>query len=559
MTTLQMGEALKELIREAQHRIATALGVDEQRRAETVLAMQKSNARRAPGYWIQLFLSMGIATLGLVLGSTAVVIGAMLVSPLMGPLIELGMGFAVGSSLLVIRAFLRVILSVLLVVIGAMLFTLALPFHEVTSEIASRAAPTALDLLVAIFCALTATYTTVRPGADSIAAAAGTAIGIALVPPLCTIGFGLGTGSFSIAGGAALLFIANLSAILVFAVLSFFVLGFNQVDAEAVEQGFLTEDDTRTDKLAARAHRLLSNVFGSRYGMAMRLVIPAVFLAAVYIPLLRALDEVTWEVRTRDAIRRILAAESPGAVQTSVVVDRHTVGLRLLVIGSSARAANLETVLEARIAEAAGVMPTVSVVPVADARTLAATAAAEIHPQATAFTEPLSEVSQHLGTALGAVWPAPAGRLAGWEVSIAPRVAPTVVVRHVGPPLGDVGSALLSQALAARLGTTVRLRDVPIDTVAIAMRSGRETVWADSALALLDAVVATDSVVACLRAPSTGRGSRSADRAMLDKLMATNAGRAGRISLGATGSWTIRAAVGHCASAAADTGSRARK
>ena len=94
------------------------------------------------------------------------------------------------DRLLVLRAALRVVLSVLLVVTGAALLVLALPFHEITSEIATRVAPTALDLLVAVFCALTAAYTTVRPGSDTTAAAAGTAIGIALVPPLCTVGFG---------------------------------------------------------------------------------------------------------------------------------------------------------------------------------------------------------------------------------------------------------------------------------------------------------------------------------------------------------------------------------
>ena len=138
---------------------------------ETVVALLANNARRVPGYWIQLFLSMGIATLGLVLDSTAVVIGAMLVSPLMGPIIELGMGFAVGSSLLVLQALLRVAISIVVVIAGAAVLVLALPFHEITPEIAMRVAPTALDLLVAIFCALTAAYTTVRPGSDTTAAA----------------------------------------------------------------------------------------------------------------------------------------------------------------------------------------------------------------------------------------------------------------------------------------------------------------------------------------------------------------------------------------------------
>src|SRR5690348_11517762 len=142
----------RSFIEAAQHRAASALGVDELARTETVVAMLDNNRRRAPGYWIQLTLAMGIATLGLVLGSTAVVIGAMLVSPLMGPIVELGMGLAVGSPFLALRALLRVVLSIVVVVAGAAVMTLALPFQEMTGEIAARTAPTALDLLVAVFC-----------------------------------------------------------------------------------------------------------------------------------------------------------------------------------------------------------------------------------------------------------------------------------------------------------------------------------------------------------------------------------------------------------------------
>jgi hypothetical protein len=106
---------VRAAIEAIQHRVATTLGVDESARTETVVAMLRNNRRRAPGYWIQLTLAMGIATVGLVLNSTAVVIGAMLVSPLMGPIVELGMGFAVGSPLLTLRASLRTFLSIVIV------------------------------------------------------------------------------------------------------------------------------------------------------------------------------------------------------------------------------------------------------------------------------------------------------------------------------------------------------------------------------------------------------------------------------------------------------------
>jgi len=401
--------------RRVQDYLAARLGVDHEHRVETVVSMLRHNARSVPGYWIQLTLSMGIATLGLVLGSTAVVIGAMLVSPLMGPIIELGMGFAVGSSLLVMRASLRVALSILVVVAGSALLTVSMPFHEMTAEIATRTAPTALDLLVAAFCALTASYITVRPGSDSTAAAAGTAIGIALVPPLCVIGFGLGTFSAATAGGAALLFTANLSAILVLSVLSFFLLGYNQVDAEMVERDFIAPPSTRSDRIAYRVHRSIHRAFGSRYGGVMRVLVPTTFLAMVFVPLRQALTDVTWEVRTRDAIRRIVRSEDPDAMQTSLTVDRSALAIRLLVIGTPERARSLEDTLAARVERAVGVTPIVSVIAVSNDRMMRDAAATDSRSAVARPTEPvIPELGDRIGGCCATRFPAkPAYCLAG--------------------------------------------------------------------------------------------------------------------------------------------------
>ena len=433
------------LSRRVQHRLASGIGVDDAKRMETVVAMLANNARRAPGYWIQLILAMGIATLGLVLSSTAVVIGAMLVSPLMGPIIELGMGFAVGSSILVMRASMRVLMSVVVVVAGAALMTMALPFHELTVEITTRTAPTALDLLVAAFCALTATYTTVRPGADSTAAAAGTAIGIALVPPLCVIGFGLGTFAPAVAGGASLLFTANLSAILVLSVVSFLLLGFNQVDAEIVERDFIDRTDTRSDVLAFRVSRTIHKAFGSRYGVAMRVLIPAVFLAIIFVPLRRALTEVTWEVRTRDAVRRIVKDVSPHAMQTSLTVDRNALDIRLIVIATSKEARTIEDTLIARVTRAVGVRPGVSVVGVPDGRMLREVAAASQKPAAS--PAPVGTLRERTGNAIYAEFPVEAGRLITWELVVVPGDTAVITAYHIGPPLGGIGAALLGREI----------------------------------------------------------------------------------------------------------------
>jgi uncharacterized hydrophobic protein (TIGR00271 family) len=171
-----------------QNRLSTLLGCAPNVRAPVVAAMLRRDASEATGYWLQLVVSIGIATLGLVLGSTAVIIGAMLIAPLMKPIVNLGMGLAVGSPFLVLRSGGRVALSVAAAISFSALLTRMLPFHELTAEISARTAPTALDLFAAAFCALAGVYASMRPSSDVAATAAGTSIGISLVPPLCASG-----------------------------------------------------------------------------------------------------------------------------------------------------------------------------------------------------------------------------------------------------------------------------------------------------------------------------------------------------------------------------------
>jgi uncharacterized hydrophobic protein (TIGR00271 family) len=516
--------------------------VDEQKRTDTVMAMHANNARRAPGYWLQLILSMGIATLGLVLDSTAVVIGAMLVSPLMGPIIELGMGFAVGSSLLVIRAFFRVAISLLVVVAGAAILTMALPFHQITREISTRTAPTALDLIVAIFCALAAAYATMRNSSDSTVAAAGTAIGIALVPPLCTVGFGIGTGGAAVATGAALLLTANLSAIVVFAGLAFFALGFNQVDAVSIESRF--QEHGRADHAASAANRTLRRVFSSRFGPAMRVAIPLGVMAMVAVPLSHALDDVTWEIRTRDAIRRVLEREVPGAVQTSVSVDRHAIALRLLLVGSIEDAASAERLVRQRVGEASGVEPAVSVIPVADSRLLAAAAKAEASAPSVTPAAATNELKAGVGRSLVALWPPAAGEIVGWQLTLSAAGPATLLVRHLGAPLGDAALAMLGSAVSAQTSVPLRARDVAFRSAAL-VRRGSDPAWADSAESLIAAITGTvDTVTACMQAPRRLTSAR--DRAMLARLRRAAVARPTRLVVSDSLAWSIRAAVGSC-------------
>ncbi len=248
-------------VRTTQDRLLHLLGSSVEHRPALVAGMLARNANEATSYWLQLVVSIGIATLGLVVGSVAVIIGAMLVAPLMGPIIALAMGLAAGSPFLVLRAAGRIALSVVAAIAGAAMITVLLPFHELNSEIAARTSPTVLDLLTAAFCALAGVYASVRPGSDTATTAAGTSIGISLVPPLCASGYGFGTGAWPVAGGAALLFLTNLVAIIVVGTLSFVAAGFNRVDATVLERDELAKNQTAA--VTAAVARRLAGLFES--------------------------------------------------------------------------------------------------------------------------------------------------------------------------------------------------------------------------------------------------------------------------------------------------------
>lgn len=152
----------------------------------------------------------GIATLGLLQSSTAVVIGAMLISPLMSPIAALGFGFASIDGQRIRDAAKVVLVGALIGIATGMLLTLISPIRTATPEILARTEPTLLDLGVALLSGIAGGYATVRGKGGT---AIGVAIATALMPPLATVGYGLGVMNPAYALGAFLLFLTNLAAI----------------------------------------------------------------------------------------------------------------------------------------------------------------------------------------------------------------------------------------------------------------------------------------------------------------------------------------------------------
>ena len=160
----------------------------------------------SPRYAFMILMSAGIAVLGLLLSSPAVVIGAMLISPLMGPIVGLGFALATVDSREIRRTLFTLAAGALIAILFTAFIVLLSPLQTVTSEIAARTRPNLFDLMVALFSALAGAYAMLRGKAGTIV---GVAIATALMPPLATVGFGVATRNATVAGGAFLLFFTN--------------------------------------------------------------------------------------------------------------------------------------------------------------------------------------------------------------------------------------------------------------------------------------------------------------------------------------------------------------
>ncbi|CAA6827299.1 MAG: Unknown protein [uncultured Sulfurovum sp.] len=174
-----------------------------------------------------LILATMIATFGLYINSASVIIGAMLLAPLMQPIVGLSMGLLRQDIGLFMNGARAVFMGVLAVVFTAMLISWILPLEQLTSEMNGRLSPTILDLFVAIVSGVAAAYA--KSNEKIVGSLAGVAIAVALVPPLAVSGIGLGWGEWSMFSSALLLFITNLVGIVLAASLTFLMLGFSPV------------------------------------------------------------------------------------------------------------------------------------------------------------------------------------------------------------------------------------------------------------------------------------------------------------------------------------------
>ncbi|MBW4634224.1 MAG: DUF389 domain-containing protein [Iphinoe sp. HA4291-MV1] len=175
-------------------------------------------------YLVLILGSCVIATLGLLSNSAAVIIGAMIIAPLMLPIRGLAFGALEGDVVLFRKAFTAIVVGTALATTLALLVGYFVGLPEFGSEIISRSKPNLLDLGIAVAAGGISGFAKVQPKIS--ASLAGTAIAVALMPPICVVGLGLSQGSLALSIGATLLYLTNLLGITLSCMLTFLLTGY---------------------------------------------------------------------------------------------------------------------------------------------------------------------------------------------------------------------------------------------------------------------------------------------------------------------------------------------
>lgn len=272
-------------------------------RDATIEAVKKDINFKGHTAWILIF-SIFVASIGLNVSSTAVVIGAMLISPLMGPIVGIGLSVAINDVETLRRSLINLGVMVFLSVLTAFLYFTISPLTEETPELLARTYPTILDVLIAIFGGLGLIVAKTKSG--TIASVIfGVAIATALMPPLCTVGYGLAVGNGEYALGAMYLFSINA----VFIALSTFIV------SKILRFPLVRYANSKRRKRTAQIASLI----------AIAVMVPSVWL------FLNLLDQQVFETKTKEFVKNTINFE--GAEVVKFTQDYKSKNIDVYLIG----------------------------------------------------------------------------------------------------------------------------------------------------------------------------------------------------------------------------------
>ncbi len=275
----------------------------ESDRDATIEAVKKDIPFKGHTAWILIF-SIFVASIGLNVSSTAVVIGAMLISPLMGPIVGIGLSIAINDVETMRRSLINLAVMVFLSVLTAFLYFKLSPLTEETPELIARTYPTILDVLIAIFGGLGLIVAKTKSG--TIASVIfGVAIATALMPPLCTVGYGLAISNWEYALGALYLFSINA----VFIALSTFIV------SKILRFPMVRYANSKRRRRIAQIASLVAIV----------VMVPSVIL------FLNLLKQQVFETRTKEFVKNVIKYE--GAEVVKFTQDYKTKNIDVYLIG----------------------------------------------------------------------------------------------------------------------------------------------------------------------------------------------------------------------------------
>lgn len=280
---------------------------------EVIAGIEQSVEFRGAKLWV-LVLAVFVASLGLNTNSAAVIIGAMLISPLMGPIIGMGLGVGIYDFDLLRRSWKNYVIATMFSIVTATVYFLVTPVAEVQSELLARTSPTIYDVLIALCGGLAGIVALCSRSQRTGNVIPGVAIATALMPPLCTVGFGLATANWSYAAGAMYLFLIN-TIFIVFATLIgvVFIMRFRKHE-------FIDHAQER------RVKRIV-------YAAVVVTLVPAIILTVGMV------KKNTFEQRIRDFVRKEM--EFPGTTVVSYQPDYDTRSFSIVLIGDDVDSATI--------------------------------------------------------------------------------------------------------------------------------------------------------------------------------------------------------------------------
>lgn len=182
------------------------LHVDKADEDDVILSIKKNTDFVGPNLWTLIF-AIFIASIGLNVNSTAVIIGAMLISPLMGPIMGIGLGLGTNDFELIKKGARNLLIATLISIATSALYFWLTPLHDAQSELLARTTPSVWDVFIAFFGGLAGIVAGTRKEKSNVIP--GVAIATALMPPLCTAGFGIASGNLYYFLGAMYLYFIN--------------------------------------------------------------------------------------------------------------------------------------------------------------------------------------------------------------------------------------------------------------------------------------------------------------------------------------------------------------